>query len=142
MSQNEVSLTPQALKELITSAVSAAVKAAKEPTVIEQAELDKQEREAAQKQEARKLQGEAVLEDLNNRRMLQRLCSHEHRNGDTHCVYIQEPKGPGYLLCQKNQCKIRPGVAPKDSASGDIYDTDLFNRIFQKVPGAGQEIFG
>src|ERR1017187_40890 len=83
--------------------ISAAVKAAKAPNVIEQATLDTQMAARQAAQESRKALSQSVQEDKANKRLMQRLCSHEHRTGDTHCVFIQEKSpSPGYLLCQKN----------------------------------------
>jgi hypothetical protein len=120
------------LQELLAGVV----KAVKEPTALEQKKMDAEAKTVAQAQEDRKKLSQSVLEDIANKRFIQSVCSHEHKNGDSHCVYIQESKGPGYILCQKNQCKIRPGTAPTDGTAdaGAIYDTALFNKLFQKLP--------
>ena len=138
MSQTEpvIALTAQDLKGIIAETV----KAAKAPNVIEQQKLDQEEKARELAQEQRKNLSESVLADKENKRVVQHICSHEHKSGDSHCVYIMEKVGPGYLLCQKNQCKIRPGAPPKNYKGDDIYDTDLFNRIFQKLPS--NEMFG
>lgn len=47
---------------------------------------------------------------------------------------------PGYILCQKCQAIVRPGNPPKGYKGNHIYNTVLFNQLFQKVPN--QEIFG
>ena len=80
-------------------------------------------------------------------RASKRTCRHQHPKGDTHCVWIQERSGPGYILCQMNQCIIRPEPAPKvshgrgpdgkeiwvDYDGDDIYDTNEFNRLWQTL---------
>lgn len=130
-------LTNEQLQALIV----AAVKAAKEPSALEQKKIDAEAEEQRVKQEHRLRLASSVKEDRAQKIAMQRICTHEHRNGDTHMVFIQEQKGPGYLLCQKNQCKVRPGNAPEGYQGGDIYDTELFNRCFQKI-ATGAEIFG
>ena len=109
------------------------IKALKQPTVLEQAKLDKAAADLAVEQENRAKVAKGALEEINNKRNLQQWCTHEHKNGDSRCVYVAERSGPGYLICQKNQCKIRPGKASPNYKGSDIYDTKEFNRIFQKV---------
>jgi hypothetical protein len=55
---------------------------------------------------------------------------------------MEPPPSPGYLLCQKFQCKIRPEPRPEKGFDPDaIYDTAQFNKIFQKLQsGAGDII--
>lgn len=140
MSQ-QLSLTAEQLQQLVATAVESAVRAAKEPSAIEQKKLDAEAEVIRVQQEYRLRTAASVKEDQEQKKAMQRICTHEHRNGDTHMVYIQEQKGPGYLLCQKNQCKVRPGIAPEGYEGGDIYDTELFNKCFQKI-STGAEIFG
>ena len=135
MSTENISLSAKDLQMLIATAVSEAVKAAKEPSVIEQRQLDAEQKELEAKNEERKSNAAQQLEIIANKRMTQSICSHQHRDGNSHCVYIMEKSGPGYILCQKNQCKIRPGVKPEKNYNGtDIYDTALFNKLFQSLP--------
>ena len=114
----------------------------KKPTVLEQQQLDREKAELLAKNEERKANAQGQKQILAEKRAIQRICSHKHaRTGDSHCVFIHERSGPGYLLCQKNQCIIRPGVQPKENYNGtDIYDTALFNRILQEMPS--NELFG
>ena len=130
-------ITKQELAELVATAIAAA----KAPNAVEQSKLDAEARALKEAQAARLALSESVQDGIRQKRMTQRICSHEHKNGDSHMVYIQEAGGPGYLLCQKNQCKVRPGFAPDSYVGDDIYDTDLFNRCFQKIATTG-EIFG
>lgn len=136
-----VAVTKQDLADIVAAAVTAAIAAAKAPTVVEQAQLDAEAKRIKDEQESRKQLSKGVLDQIENKRFIHQTCSHEHKNGDTHCVYIQEKVGPGYLLCQKNQCIIRPGQASENYKGVVIYNTEMFNRIFQKTTSAG-EIFG
>jgi len=119
------------------------IKVIKEPTALEQKALDKQEREVREANESRRKTAEDVKRGIENKKWLQSVCSHQHNDAahGTHLVFVQEVRGPGYLLCQKHQCKIRPGVAPTGYKGTDIYNTAEFNRLFQTLPGRG-EIFG
>lgn len=128
-------------KKDLQEIVVAAITAAKAPNLVEQAELDRQQREMEQAQKDRKELSAQVLADLENKRAIRAACTHEHANGDTHAVYVQEQAGPGYFICQKNQCKVRPEPKPeKNSDPGAIYNTREFNRLFQKV--RTNEVFG
>lgn len=140
MSDNNISLTPETLKDIIATAVSEAVKAVKAPSELEQRKLDEQSRQIKQDQENRAKTAKDALQEIENKKSVQRSCTHQHKNGDTHCVYVKESRGIGYLICQKNQCKIRAGVAPQGYKGNDIYDTQLFNQLFQKLPD--NELFG
>lgn len=79
-------------------------------------------------QEARERNSAMVREGLEQKKNAQRLCSHMRRDGTTRAVYILNGN---YLLCQACQATIRPGEAPAGYAGMDIYDTNLFNRLFQ-----------
>jgi hypothetical protein len=127
--EREVSLSKSDLAELIATAIAAA----KAPNVVEQKKLDEDNRRLEGEQEARKLTSQGVLADIKGKRDIQRICSHEHKNGDSHCVLVQSGKDT-YILCQKNQCKIRPGTQPASYGGNDIYDTALFNKLMQKLP--------
>jgi hypothetical protein len=126
-------------KEDLAAIVTAAIAAAKAPNVVEQAELDARKREIAEAQSLRLQTSEEQKKEVANKKWIHHNCTHEHKNGDTHCVWVQEKSGPGYLICQKNQCIIRPGAVPSDYKGTQVFDTALFNRIFQKLPGG--EIF-
>lgn len=133
MPEREGTFTKQDVLDII-----AAVKA---PNPVQQAELDRQSAEMQQKQKDRKETSAQVLADIQQKRAIRAICTHEHPNGDSHAVYIQEQVGPGYFICQKNQCKIRPGVKPEKGGDAEaIYDTREFNRLFQKANT--NEIFG
>jgi hypothetical protein len=138
MSEQVLKITKEDLIEIVATAIAAA----KAPNVVEQKQLDEEAKriEAAQKSRLQ-LSGE-VLADMKRKRETQLICNHEHARGESHAVYIQERNGPGYFICQKNQCKIRPSV-PEDQRTdpGAIYDTEKFNHLFQKQRQGG-EIFG
>lgn len=126
----EQTVTVSDLKEILRDVI----REVKAPNVVEQKKLDEQARQTEIAQDNRRKQADLMIEDQKNKRFVQRACSHEHRNGDSHCVYIIEKNTPGYILCQKCQGKVRPGGAPKGYKGDDIYDTALFNRMFQKLP--------
>lgn len=138
---SNISITKDDLKEIVGAAVVAAIAAAKAPTEIEQKQLDAEQTRLKAAQTSRKQLSKGVLEEIENKRFIHSTCSHEHKNGNTHCVYVQEKVGPGYLLCQLHQCIIRPGSASPNYKGVVIYNTEMFNRIFQKTTSAG-EIFG
>jgi hypothetical protein len=125
-----LAITARDLQDIITAAVAAA----KAPNVIEQAKLDEQRAEMVQKQQYRQATAQSVRDDIENKKLIQQVCSHEHPNGASRSVYVTERTGPGYMICLKNQCKIRPEPKPaKNADSGAIYDTTMFNRLFQKA---------
>ena len=125
---NQIGIT----KEDLAALVGAAVEAARKPNVLEQQTLDVQAATLAARQKERVTNSENILADIERKRWTQQTCSHEHSDGNTHCVYIQEQKGPGYILCQLNQCIIRSGTAAPNYKGTVIYDTNLFNKLFQK----------
>src|SRR5690348_9691198 len=105
-------LTKADIKEILKAnndALLEVIRELKKPTEIEQAQIDTQKREIEAQQKQRASNADSVRAEIETKRQIKRICTHEHPNGDTHCVWIQEKSGPGYLLCQKNQCKIRPG---------------------------------
>jgi hypothetical protein len=124
------------------------IEAMKKPSVMEQRALDKEQAEVLAKNEERKENAAGMKAKRDADRMTKRTCHHQHPKGDTHCVWIQEKTGPGYILCQMNQCVIRPEPAPKvshgrgpdgkqiwvDYDGDDIYDTNEFNRLWQTLP--------
>lgn len=114
----------------------------KKPTILEQRELDREAAEIMAKNEERKTNSLGIKQQMADKALNQAICSHTHRDGNSHCVFIMEKApSPGYILCQKNQCKVRPGVKPSEGADfGAVYDTALFNKLFQQLPS--QEMFG
>jgi hypothetical protein len=114
----------------------------KKPTLLEQKEIDKEIQRIKDANEERRVNSLGIKQQMADKRLNQQICSHKHRDGHSHCVFVMEKApSPGYILCQKNQCKIRPGAVPAEGADGGaIYDTALFNRLFQELPT--QEMFG
>ncbi len=136
----QVNLTAADLQKLITTAIAAA----KEPNELEKLALEEKraEREAqrAQIEQDQKMRADTARQQMDiiaNKRAAQKICTHKHRkSGDTHCVFISDELG-GYILCQKCQAIIRPGEEPKRNSIGAIYDTALFNQLFQDCSDNG-----
>lgn len=126
-----IALTPTDLEKIIAGAVKAAVEEAKKPVVSEA-----EQRQIETDQQIRRDQAAQIKADMAQKKAMQRICSHKHRDGQTHCVYI--PDG-NYILCQKCQVKIRPEAEPKDYKGTDIYDVETFNEIFQTL---NTELYG
>ena len=123
--QPSLNLSPADLQAMIAAAVTAAVVEAKKPAPAT-------ERELANIKEAQELRAETasnVLAKIEAKKFEQKTCTHAHSTGESHGVYIVDGN---YILCQKCQGKIRPedGVSKDKSA---IYDTALFNRLFQAI---------
>ena len=135
----QLSLTAEDLQNIIKTAIEAG----KAPNAVEQRKIDQQERQIKADQEARLKLSEGVKQIAADKRATQLVCSHEHNTApyDTHCVYVMEKDTPGYFLCQKNQCIIRPEPQPAKYKGTAIFDTNLFNKLFQKQRSSG-EIFG
>lgn len=138
LNTQSLNLTPADLQAMIAAAVTAAVQESRKPAPPTEQQLAQLEME----QQHRKDTSDQVKQLEVNKRANQMICSHEHTNGDTHCVWVREenPASPGFILCQKWQCRIRPGAFNKQGTSyerdrGAIYDTAMFNRLFQKCAG-------
>lgn len=114
----------------------------KKPTILEQKALDAEVKRILDANEERKTNSAGMKQQMADKALTQAICSHTHRDGNSHGVFVMEKApSPGYILCQKNQCKIRPGQKPTENADfGAIYDTALFNRLFQQLPS--NEMFG
>lgn len=135
-----MNITNEDLKELITAAVAAA----REPNELEKLEIEARqaEREAqrVQIEQDQQIRAETARQQIaiaGNKRSMQKICTHKHRkSGDTHAVFITDDLG-GYILCQKCQAVIRPGVEPENNKAGVIYDSALFNQLFQDCASNG-----
>lgn len=138
MSQATVSITADDLKAIIAGAVATAIQEAKKPAPPTERELAEQ----AQAQAARAANAAGVVAEIENERAVQLICTHMHKlkeGGGTHCVWIrdEDPRSPGYVYCQKCEATIRPGEYdaegfPFQRDRRAIYNTDLFNRVFQE----------
>jgi hypothetical protein len=128
-----LALTADDLRDIIASAVTAAVAESKKPAPPTEQELA----QIAQDQQMRKDTAQDVLRAQANKLANQKVCSHEHpkREGSqSHCVWVKEenPASPGYILCQLCQGKVRPEVpAEQRMDTQAIYDTQMFNKLFQ-----------
>jgi hypothetical protein len=130
---NNIVLTPEILKDMISAAVSTAIQESKKTHYTEKELAD-----IEQAQQMRIDQAASVLAEIDAIKNYQRTCSHKHaRTGDTHCVYILDGN---YILCQKCIGIIRPGDPPVGYKGKHIYNTELFNRLFQEC--GTNELFG
>ncbi len=132
MSELRAILAEQAKENAAT--LKTVIEELKKPTAIEQKKLDAEEKELLDRNQERKENAAGILQQIEGKRQLQPVCSHKHRDGNSHCVYVMEQRGNGYILCQKNQCIIRAGNPPTNYKGNDIYSTELFNRLFQELP--------
>jgi len=144
-----LTLTKNDLKEIVSAAVAAsqasvveAIRELRKPSELEQARIDAETRDMKAKNDERLTNAASVRATMETKRAIHRACTHEHPNGDSHCTWVQEKAGPGYLICQKNQCIIRPGQPPANYNGDDIYDSPMFSRIFQKLNTSGADIIG
>lgn len=113
MSEKEatLALTPSMLKELVASAVTAAIAEVRKPTPPS----DEQLAITDQKQKMRQQTADQIVEIIHNKRSAQMRCTHEHsrrEGGGTHCVYVREenPQSPGYIFCQLCMGRFRAGL--------------------------------
>jgi len=134
MPEQGITITQEALKEMMVEAI----KAARAPNSVEQMQIDAQVRESKQANENRLKLSQSVADEAKQRKWNRNVCTHKRADGTTRLTHIQEPNGPGYLLCLWNQCKIRPGAAPKNYQGDDIYDTDKFNELIQGVRSSSE----
>lgn len=126
------------ISQAVSEAVAAAITESRKPLPPTPAELAAIE----VAQQARIANAAGVIASMANKRAVQTICSHEHKRkegGGTHAVWIREedPRSPGYIYCQKCEGQIRPGNFEADGlpcqmSRRAIYDTNLFNRLFQE----------
>jgi hypothetical protein len=135
MSEKEqaFSLTASDLKAILGSvaesnraSLEAIITEIRKPSLKEQRELDKEEADFQAAQEERINNSANIKQMAANKKAAQAMCTHEHKDGASHCVYIQNGN---YILCQKCQDVVRPETRP-----------DLFARLLQSCSTA--EIFG
>lgn len=145
--QKEAGISLAVLRELLAEQsrqnaeqMKIVIEELKKPTVLEQKKLDQEAKEILERNQDRKDNAAGMLKQIENKKFLQTTCSHKHRNGGSHCVMVNVQNQPEYILCQLNQCKIRPGSAPQGYEGTDIYSTQLFNELFQTLPS--NELFG
>jgi RNA polymerase-binding transcription factor DksA len=127
-SEQTVAISPNDLKDIISTAVATAIQESRKPVVTEA-----EERELAMRQEQRAEQAKQVRDEIEQTKWEQKTCTHERSKkefGGSTCVHI---RNGNYMLCQRCRVKIYPGNAPAGYKGLDVYSTDLFNRIFQDV---------
>ncbi len=128
--EGNIALTATDLKDILKTAIQEA----KQPTVLEKAELEEQARVKAAKKADRARQAWAEEEVRKNKHLLQKVCTHHQATGmGTHCVHIPEDGGTGYIFCQACQAVIRQGAAPKGYKGMAIYDSALYLSCLQRL---------
>jgi NADH pyrophosphatase NudC (nudix superfamily) len=118
VTQQPMTMTTEQLMEVIRE-----IKKPQGPT-------DAELKQIANQQEMRKQTAAQQAEIVAAKRLQQTMCSHKRRDGTCRAVYVKQGH---YLLCQKCQAVIRPGTAPKSNAINAIYDTAMFNKLFQET---------
>jgi hypothetical protein len=110
------------------------------------APTDKELAIEAQKQTERRNNADNVIKQMEAKRQMQERCTHEHSKktgGHSHCVLVKEQDPnvrdlTGYILCQYCNARIRPDYEHlKKLDQTAIFDTNLFNRLFQDVNESG-----
>lgn len=119
--------------------LASVIKELKKPTVMEQKAIDQEVERIKAANEERKANSAGVLQQMRDNRFQQTVCSHKHSSaegGHSHGVFVMEKApSPGFIHCQKCHVNIRPGTPPQENADPRaLYDTALFNRIFQELP--------
>ena len=115
-SQAPLALTIEQLTTLIKE-----IKKPEPPSELEQKKLK-------QAQDSRRQLASTHAEVAESKRRQQKICTHLRRDGTSRAVYVKQGN---YLICQKCQAIVRPEDAAKKSHVNTIYDTNLFNRLFQ-----------
>lgn len=119
-----INLNAKQLQDLITAAVTAAVAETKKPAPL----TEQQIAEIQQANDMRLQQRDIVLQEQANKKAAQHACTHMRRDNTCCAVYVQNGN---YLICQACQALVRPDVEEKFRDTASIYDTQLFNRLFQ-----------
>jgi hypothetical protein len=146
-----LSLTGNDLKEILKQQADESAKntreiiaAMKAPTAIEQQKLDQLQAQIESKNQERREQAELTKQNMANEAFRKKTCAHEGgKPTHSHVVFVSDDIG-GYCLCQACRAVIRPenqlGHFPKDfqkSRQDVIFDTGLFNKVFQKTDASG-----
>lgn len=141
-----VTFTKEDVKDIVAAAVTAAVQEANKPKPLSAAEIA----EIEQAQEMRKDTAQNVIQKkINDRWFQEHGCTHEHSKqagGGTHAVYVRDndhPADPGYIHCQLCQGRFRPDSEKWRKLDPDaIFDTAIFNKLFQDCAQAQGEMLG
>ncbi len=128
-SQTPLSLTTEQLLLLLNEAK----KPTQEEQVIQAKQLAGKRRQAEQ--------DKASQEEIRKQKLWQITnCTHLRKDGTSRAMFIKgnpnRPSDYGYLHCQKCHANIYPeqalaNGAPKSHILGAIYNTQMFNRLFQ-----------
>lgn len=89
---------------------------------------DEQKARMEQEKQMREDQAKLALARMENDRRERLACIHRRKDGTNNAVYV--PNGH-FMICQSCQAVIRPGTAPEGDLGVDIYNTALFNELFQ-----------
>jgi hypothetical protein len=133
---DEQAVQPTTPLTLTTEQLMLLLNESKKPSAEEQVRIAKALANARRTAEATAAQQEEIRQ---NRLFQITNCSHIRGDGKTRAVFIkgqaQRVGDLGYLHCQKCHANIYPEQTlkhmPKSHILGAIYDTQLFNRLFQ-----------
>lgn len=120
VNEQKISMTAEQFESMMSRLLKEARKAP-EPTEEELAKIE-------QDRQSRKEQAQLSLAVMENKRRERMACIHRRKDGTNASVYV--PNGH-FMICQMCQAVIRPGTAPAGDLGVDIYDTQLFNELFQ-----------
>ena len=102
------------------------------PTELEQRELDKIKKELEDRQKERLENRDEELRKIEAKRIRQRTCLHQRRDGTSRAVYV---RNGNFFVCQDPDCNavIFPGPEPakEQRVPYAIYDTEQFTRLMQ-----------
>lgn len=124
-------------KDLVTL-IKTIIEETRKPTEYEQVILS-EKKKALEKEQQDILEANAEREQYaalqkqeeEQKRINQKVCTHKHKlDGRSHLVFVQDDLG-GYVLCQKCQVIVRPGVAPEGYTGHIVYDNAKFNEFVQ-----------
>jgi|SRR5882672_11641327 len=141
-----VTLAKEDIRQLVDSAVTAAIRAAREPDPPTKQQLA----EIEMAQQMRKDTAQGINQKKANDRWFQEHgCSHEHSKqagGGTHCVHVRDNDhldSAGYIMCQLCQGRVRPDDAKWKKLDPEaIFNTALFNKLFQDCAQIQGEMIG
>lgn len=135
-------LTEEGLQKILVAAIAAA-NAPKPPSPQELAEIEQAQAHRKETSENYKQQ------KANEKNFQENICTHEHTKaagGGTHAVHVRDndhPGDAGFILCQNCQGRVRPiSDKWKKLDPGAIFNTVLFNKLFQDCAQGAGEIIG
>ena len=110
------------------------IKELRKPTELEQKEIDEAEKTKQEDLKTRLEISAGIKQKMKNEEAYRSICAHKHNNGFSQCVHVKETEGPGYILCQECQIRVRPSTSNKTLDPTAVYDSALFNRLYQEMP--------